>query len=284
MKKIICALFALTLLVLLGSFAYAGVPINNLEGVGGLGFNPLAYLAQSGPVASASGPNKDLKAAMPRLGAWYVSFPGAAGINWMSTSIADSFFNRLELSYGYEYIRMRGGDDRNKHNVGAKLLLVPEGWNKDFKYSALVPAVSAGFIYKNTSNIHFEGGARPNGFDGYLVASKMITQLPLNVLLSGGGLLTQGRATGVFGYDPRSDVTMFGNADILPLSSLAVGYEIKQGAKFSSFKNANYMNAHIAYMPTKNISAVVAYIYAGKTGISTVGMGNGIATTLNFAF
>ena len=284
MKKIFCALFALTLFVFSVSLAQAGVPINNLEGVGGLGFNPLAYLAQSGPVASTSGPNKDLKAAMPRLGAWYVSFPGKAGINWMSTSIADSFFNRLELSYGYEYIRMRGGDDRNKHNVGAKLLLIPEGWNKDFKYSAFVPAVSAGFIYKNTSNIHFEGGARPNGFDGYLVASKMITQLPLNVLLSGGGLLTQERATGVFGYDPRSDVTMFGNADILPLSCLAVGYEVKQGAKFSSFKNANYQNAHIAYMPTKNISVVVAYIYAGKAGQSTVGMGNGIATTLNFAF
>jgi hypothetical protein len=283
MKKITVIFFAAWVFVC-GALAYAGVPINNLEGVGGLGFNPLAYLAQSKPVESDKGINKYLKAAMPRFGAWYVSFPGAAGINWTSFSVADSVHNRVEFSYGYEYIRFRGGDDRNKHNVGTKLLLIPEGWNKDFKYSAFVPAVSVGMIYKNTTNVHYDGNAHPNGIDGYWVASKLISQLPIKTLLSGGGLLTQGRATGVFGYEDRSAVTMFGNIDILPLDYLCLGYEIKQGANFGHFKNANYMNAHIGWMPNQHVSLVVAYIYAGPAGHSTVGMGNGIATNLNIAF
>jgi hypothetical protein len=41
------ALIVVTVL-LTGNLAYAGLPLNNLEGVGGVAFNPLAYLANAG--------------------------------------------------------------------------------------------------------------------------------------------------------------------------------------------------------------------------------------------
>lgn len=282
MKKVASIFFVLTVFVFLVSPARAGVPLNNLEGVGGVAFNPHAYLAQSEASESTSGANRYLQAAKPRAGAWYVSLPGASGVNWASFGIADSFHNRLELSYGYELIRLRGGYYKNKNNVGAKILLIPEGWRKDFKAAEYVPAISAGVIWKNTTNVG--PGVHSNGIDGYLVATKLITQLPLKVLLSGGGLLTQGHTTGVLGYDKESRVTLFGNADLLLTDQIAVGYEIKQGAKFDTFKNANYMNAHLAYFPTKHVSLVVAYVYAGKTNSPTVGLGSGVATSVHYAF
>lgn len=258
----------------------AGVPLNNLEGVGGIAFNPLAYLA------GAKESPKDKKErdflekygiGKPQFGAWYVHLFDAEA-DWATVGVADSFFNRVEVSYGYEVVSLAAGKHRYKNNVGAKLLLIPENWRGQ-KY---IPALSVGGIWKNTLNVG--PGVRENGFDGYVVASKLIIQLPRPVLLSGGGLLTQGRATGVLGYDRRSDVVAFGNVDVLPAPWLAVGYEIKQGAKFSSFKNAAYQDVHAAWLPNKNLSVVLAYAYAGDTKKPTVGLGNGLVVSLQYAF
>lgn len=292
MEKVASIFLVFAFLVSVAVPAQAGVPLNNLEGVGGIALNPVAYLAgnqftkNQSDASTGSEQKKTFSVSdlirKPQAGAWYVSLPGAAGVNWTSVGIADTVLNRIEFSYGFETVRLRGGSYHYKNDVGAKLLVLPEGWNPNWKAAPFLPAISVGTIWKNTTDVG--PGVRSNGVDAYVVATKLVTQLPLKVLLSGGGLLTQGHVTGLLGYDKKSVFTFFGNADVLLTDKIAVGYEFKQGAKFDSFKNASYQDAHIAYFPTKNISLVLAYVYAGQTHKPTVGLGSGVVASVHYAF
>ena len=58
-------------------------------------------------------------------------------------------------------------------------------------------------------------GADDSGFDFYAVATKLITQTPLPVLLSGGVLSSKEYITGVAGFDDDSKITGFANAEII---------------------------------------------------------------------
>ena len=46
MKKLLLLFAALLLTAVFSKNVFAGPPFNNLEGVGGVAFNPLAYLAE----------------------------------------------------------------------------------------------------------------------------------------------------------------------------------------------------------------------------------------------
>jgi len=257
------------------SLAYAaqgGVPLNSLQGAGGAAFNPLAYTA---------GQNKDEKSdgplSKPQFGAWYVNL-GDVDVDWTAISVAETLFGKLELSYGYELIAPNGKNIR-KDNVGAKVNLVPENWGgKNF-----VPAVSAGSIWKSTSEV--AKGSDDSAFDFYLVATKLVTQTPWPVLLSGGYLESKEQVTGVFGYNEDYDGTFFGNIDVLPVSNVAVGFEYKQGSSYSGFKNAGYWDAHLAWFANKNLTLLGAYVNAGdETSKTEVGLGDGVVVSAQYAF
>jgi hypothetical protein len=148
-----------------------------------------------------------------------------------------------------------------------------------------IPAVSVGAIEKITSKDINVPGVDQDGVDFYLVATKLITQLPLPVLLSGGLLSTREWVTGVLGFDKDRRQTGFANIDILPTNSIAVGYEFKQGAKFSGFKNADYWDAHIAWLLTKKLTLVAAYTDTGDKNSSTrVGLGDGVVFSVQYGF
>ena len=107
MKKIV---FLVALLVLTIVFskerAFAGPPFINLEGVGGVAFNPLAYVADSGDDGEHFKVGKvDISA--PRFGGWYVNLPDAK-IDWTSFGVATAINKRLEISYGHETVAWVG--------------------------------------------------------------------------------------------------------------------------------------------------------------------------------
>lgn len=258
-------------------FGYGGVPLNNLEGAGGVAFNPLAYPAGQNKDSSATNsPWADILS-KPQFGVWY-TYLGDVNVDWTAIGVAETLFNRLELSYGYELIAPDGKNIR-KSNIGAKLLLIPE----NIGGQNYVPAVSVGSIWKDTTPV--AAGIDGNAFDFYAVATKLITQLPLPVLLSAGVLSTKGLVTGVFGYDDQRDTTFFGNVDVIPLSSVAVGLEYKQGARFDDFKNADYWDAHLAWFASQNLTLVGAYVNAGsEDSQSSVGLGNGLVLSAQYAF
>jgi len=274
--KLILGIAALTI-ALSSGIAHAGVPFTNIEGVGGVALNPLAYPASDSGGADTQAFSK------PRFGIWYVNLP-ANGVktDWTSIGITDTLFKRLEVSYSYETIAVSAlGKNLHKNNLGAKLLLVPEnagGHN-------FIPAVSIGGIWKNTSDLPTGWGFDDSGTDLYVVVTKLITQLPKPVLVSGGILQTNGLATGVFGYDDKSDTVFFGNADLIVTNNLVFGVEYKEGAKFKDWKNADYWNAHLAYLANKNLSLVAAYLNAGdEKSTSKFGLGEGFVLSAQYSF
>ena len=259
------------LLVLLQG-ALGGVPFNNLQGVGGAAFNPLAYPAGQNAEPDSAGP-----LSRPQFGAWYVNL-GDVDVDWTAFGVAETLFNRLELSYGYELIAPVG-ENVKKSNVGAKLNLIPENWGgKNY-----VPAVSAGAIWKSTSET--AEGTDDDAFDFYVVATKLITQLPRPVLVSAGALNTKEQVTGVFGYNDGSDTTFFANVAVLPTSFLALGAEFKQGAEYSDFKNESYYNLHAAWFASPHLTLIAAYVNAGDEKSATkAGLGDGAVLSAQYAF
>ena len=261
---------------LLGSLAHAGVPLNNLEGAGGVAFNPLAYTA---------GQNKDVGTApwdldilsKPQAGAWYVSLPNI-DLDWVAAGAALTWFNRLETSIGREVIAKDTWRVIHKDNFGAKLLLIKEN---DFD-TTWVPAVSVGLVNKNVN--YSAAGGKTSGTDYYLVATKLITALPAPVLVSGGVISTQGYATGALGFDTDHAEAFFLNTDVV-LGSFAVGAEYRQGARFSALKNADYYDAHVAWLATKQLTLVAAYVNTGdETSKTTTGLGSGFVLSTQYAF
>lgn len=115
-NRIIVALIGLSL----AYSAQGGVPLNSLQGNGGVAFNPLAY-----PVGQNQEEGSKSPLSKPQFGAWYVNL-GDVNVDWTAIGVAETFFNRLELSYGYEAIAQDGAVSIHKDNLGAKLLLIPE--------------------------------------------------------------------------------------------------------------------------------------------------------------
>ena len=256
----------------LAQVAHGGPPFTAIEGYGGAAFNPFAY---------PSGQNKkegtDPFVSKPQFGVWYVNL-GDVDVDWTSLGAALTLGGRLETSYSHEIVAP-DGKNLYKDNLGAKLLLVPENAGG----RAYVPAVSAGVVGKSISDTG--EGVDDSGYDYYGVATKLITQLPRPVLVSAGVLSTEGRVTGVFGFDGDRDLVAFGNIDILPLANVAVGFEYKQGAEFDAFRNADYWDAHIAWLANANLSLIAAYVNAGDHDSSSkVGLGDGAVVSVQYAF
>ncbi len=266
---------------------WAGVPLTNLEGVGGVAFNPLAYPANPG--TSLGDPNSSSiwkNIGKPQLGAWYVNL-GESHIDWTALGVSETFFGRLELSYGYEVVSKDGWDNIKKDNFGAKYLLIEENsWDQ-----AWFPAISIGGIAKHTTdnpNRH-AAGVDSSGYDVYLVATKLITQTPIPVLVSGGAMSTDSQTTGVLGYADDRDVTGFGNVDFVLTKSLALGVEYKQGSDFdykgSTWEDADYWDVHAAWFVNPNTTLIAAYVNAGdEKSSSKVGLGEGVVLSLQYAF
>ena len=271
-KQVKQGLAAFWALLVLLQGALAGVPFNNLQGAGGVAFNPLAYPAGQNAAEGETSP-----ISKPQFGAWYVNL-GDVDVDWTTFGAAVTAFKRLELSYGYELIAP-AGENIKKSNVGAKLNLIPENWGgKNF-----VPAVSAGAIWKSTSEV--AEGSDDSAVDFYVVATKLITQLPRPVLVSAGVLNTKEQVTGVFGYNDDSDTTFFANLDVLPLDNVAVGVEFKQGAEYGTFKNESYYDVHAAWIANQNLSLIAAYVNAGDEQSETkAGLGDGVVLSAQYAF
>lgn len=276
MKKFsfVVAFFATLTTLAFSGVALAGVPFNNLEGVGGVAFNPLAYLAGAAP----EGAGTTALFSKAQFGVWHVNL-NDSDVDWTTIGLAGNFSKRVELSYGYESVAVAVAPENiHKNNVGAKLLLLDE----NAFGSKVVPAVAIGAIYKHTT---LDGSDDNSGVDYYLVASKLITQLPRPLLISAGALSTQGRVTGILGFDDDRKITGFANIDLLPLDNLAIGFEYKQGAEFDTFKNADYWNAHIGWLVNKNLSLIAAYADAGDRFASDkVGLGGGTVVSAQYQF
>lgn len=281
-------------LAILGAFTAivdvlsAGVPLNNLQGTGGIAFNPLAYTA--GLPWDAEGTNTLYGiVSKPQIGTWYVNLNDAR-INWWATSAALTFADRLEVSGGYGLVNAHKYGDRsiNTYNLGAKLKLLDENAFE----TSWVPAIAVGGVYKYTDSrtvkaLHLDN----DGFDAYIVASKLITQTPVPVLLSAGLLLTDEVVNGVVGHNDY-DVVAFGNIDVLPAENIAIGLEYKQGARVGDgIRNHDYWDAHVAWFVNSKLTLVAAFAETGDKdkfyrhgSAKDLGVGSGLVLSAQYQF
>ena len=270
------------------SAVHAGVPLNNLQGAGGIAFNPLAYTAGLPWDGGETNAVNDW-VSKPQVGAWYVNL-NDADINWFAGSAAITLAKRLEVSYGYGYINARKYGDKSieTHNLGAKLRILDENAFE----TAWVPAIAVGGVYKHTDSKTVDALGLDNyGFDAYVVASKLITQTPVPVLVSAGLLYTDEVVNGVVGHNDY-DTVAFGNIDILPAENIAVGVEYKQGARVGNgIRNHDYWDGHVAWFVNQNLTLVAAFAETGdkdkfyrRGSAKNLGVGSGVVFSIQYQF
>ena len=275
--------------VLSASAAYAGVPLNNLQGVGGIAFNPLAYTAGQPWDGGETNVFNGI-VSKPQVGGWYVNLSDA-DINWFAIGTAITFAERLEVSYGYGFTDAKKYGDKSidSNNLGAKLRILDENAFE----TQWVPAIAVGAVYKHT-NTDLAGafGLDKDGFDYYAVASKLVKETPIPVLLSLGILYSDEVVNGVIGHG-HYDVSYFANIDVLPSENIAVGFEYKSGvdAETSGIRNHDYYDGHVAWFVTPQLTLVGAYAYTGDKdrfyrdgNPKNLGFGSGLVLSVQYQF
>ena len=267
---------------------FAGVPLNNLQGTGGIAFNPLAYTA--GRTWEEGGTNTlDKIVSKPQVGSWYANLTDT-DIHWFALGAAVTVLERVEISGGYGGINAHKYGDRsiNTYNVGAKFRFLDENAFD----TAWVPALAVGGVYKYTDSKTVDAlGLDHDGFDGYIVASKLVKETPIPVLLSVGGLLSDEVVNGVVGHNDYG-AAVFGNIDIIPVKEVAIGFEYKQGVDVGDgITNHDYYDAHVAWFVTNALTLVGAYAYTGdkdkfyrKGSTKDLGVGGGFVLSVQYQF
>ncbi len=269
-----------SIFVVSSGVARAGVPFINLEGVGGVAFNPVAYPAAEAEEGLKLGA---LEIAKPRIGAWYVNLNDSS-IDWPTIGVATAFNRRVETSFGYESVAIGQVYNVHKLNVGGKVLLLEE----NAFGSKAVPAVALGAVFKRTSLPEASrlAGSNDAGVDFYAVATKLVTELPKPVLLSAGVLSTKAMVDGITGFtDSGRKLVVFGNVDVVPLPWLALGVEYKMGPSYDNgYTDADYFNVHAGWFVSPKLTLAVAYTHAGAKGATPVGFGGGFVLGSQYAF
>ena len=275
--------------VLSASAAYAGVPLNNLQGVGGIAFNPLAYTAGQPWDGGETNVFNGI-VSKPQVGGWYVNLSDS-DINWFAIGTALTFAERLEVSYGYGFTDADKYGDKSidSNNLGAKLRILDENAFE----TQWVPAIAVGAVYKHTNtDLASAFGLDKDGFDYYAVASKLVKETPIPVLLSLGILYSDEVVNGVIGHG-HYDVSYFANIDVLPSENIAVGFEYKSGvdAETSGIRNHDYYDGHVAWFVTPQLTLVGAYAYTGDKdrfyrdgNPKNLGFGSGLVLSVQYQF
>ena len=262
--------------VLSGVSLFGGVPLNSLDGAGGIAFNPLAYLSG----VKVEGNEWVTK---PQIGAWYVKLPDS-NIEWSSYSVSLSLANRVELSYASNLINAKDYGDNSifANTIGLKVQLVEENAFD----TAWVPAVAIGVKYRHPDSDTTDAlGLKHSGADYYIVATKLITQLPKPVLVSVGLQRSDEVVYGAVGHN-HYGTGFFANIDVLPSENVAIGVEFQQGLKVGDdIENANYWNGHVAWFVTKQLTLVGAYVNTGnKDKTDKLGVGDGFVLSAQYQF
>jgi hypothetical protein len=287
-KGALCFLGGLAMVVGSAAAAVAGPPLTNVEGVGGVALNPLAYVAN--PICEGEkGFCDSTIAGVPQIGFWHIDLSKHA-IGWDSIAANMSFFNRVEVGFGEEFVNIGkifgtpSDVSGTMRTLSAKVNLIKEG---DFGIS-LMPAFSAGVIRKTTdSHLAVASPGDNDGWDYYGVFTKTIAApLPMPLVLNAGYLSTTGIVRGVAGFGPSREGAFFGNVEVVPMPTMIVGWEYEQGyntAEDRGLPGTRAMwNAHVAWMH-KDLTVVAAYLYTGDVD-DFLGQGPGWVFSAQYAF
>jgi hypothetical protein len=223
LRRLLLAGFALALFVLLPSRNGYAQSLG-WEGPTGVFVTPLAYTAAS--------PEKG--AGLPIVAYHYVNGGNVLG-DFHQISITEGVLKRIEFGYtrtihsdGNSPFSPLWSDGFNTFH--GKINVVPENYGKQ----KWIPAISGGFILR--TQVKNVGGVASNrdttNADGYVVATKTITQTPIPVLLSAGVRATNASLFGLGGNAPDFVARGFGAVAFVfkgpAKSTVILGSEVSQ--------------------------------------------------------
>ena len=258
------------------------LPFHTIEGYGGGGITPMAYLVNPGPEGCLFG--------KPSAGMTYVNL-GRKNLD--ALTVSETLFGRVELSYGAD--RLGLGDlpndieaakaidiDRNDvwlHNFNVRALLIKEN---DTIGDIPLPAVTVGIHFKYNGGIadinsKLKGGlndigyVRSNGEDFTFTATKTFPKLLGRPLITTAGLrLSQAANLGFLGFGDKYRATFEGNICFLPLDNVLIAYEFRQKTDPYTLDLApvvgdedNWHAIDVALILNKNSTLVAGYGHLG---------------------
>lgn len=229
----------------------APLPLFQLEGMGGIGLNPTAYVLNPTPI--------DPKGifGLPSVGTTLVTSPND-GLDLTAVHVSETVFKRLELGYthwnfqlgGYpariqgltQSLGVPGGIDMGTRHIGVDifnmkaLFLDENAW--DIPY---IPAMSFGVSFKWNQDIHrindrlggyleAQGYKHDKSTDLVWTFSKTIPKpftLPNPILVTGGIRVSDGAQLGILGYTGRSRATFEGSIVYFLNDRIAFGAEYR---------------------------------------------------------
>lgn len=252
-----------------------------VEGAGGGGLAPWAFITGYG-TRDAVGAN--VHGTVVRVTNFTLSTVGAAV----------GLYDRLELSYARQFfdtsatgraLGLGGGYQFSQDIFGAKLRLFGDGV---LDQDSWLPQVAAGIQYKvnnRTAVLRAIGARSDQGADFYLAATKLF--LAQSLLLNATVRFTRANQTGILGfggdrnnsYRPEFE----GSAAVLLSRNVAVGAEYRTKPDNLRFaRESDWYDAFITWLPTKSVSATLAYVDLGS--VATRKHQEGIYASLQLGF
>ena len=252
-----------------------------VEGAGGGGLAPWALITGYG-TRDAVGAN--VHGTVVRVTNFTLSTLGAAV----------GLYDRVELSYARQFFDTRatgralglgGGYQFSQDVYGIKLRLFGDGI---LDQDSWVPQVAVGLQYKvnNRASVLRAIGARSDqGADFYVAATKLF--LAQSLLLNATVRMTRANQTGILGFGgDRSDAyhpEFEGSAALLLSRHVAVGAEYRTKPDNLRFaRESGWYDAFVTWLPTKGISATLAYVDLGS--IATRKHQEGVYASLQLGF
>ena len=267
------------------------LPFHTIEGVGGGGITPMAYLINPGsdccPFGKPSAAITDINAGAKNLTA---------------LTVTETLFGRIELGYGADRLGLGTlpDDIRNTtgvdiahsdvwlHNFNVRALLVKE--NDTPLGDIAMPAITAGIDFKvndgigsinqNLNNaLHADvlgsiGYRHSNGTDFTLTASKTIpkTLFDRPLIVTGGLRLSEAADLGFLGFGDTYHATFEGSVCFLPFDKLLIGYEFRQNT--NPFTGNIVVNGITLIGGEDNWQAIDAALIVNKNTDLIVGYGH----------
>ncbi|HEX3860290.1 MAG TPA: DUF3034 family protein [Stellaceae bacterium] len=237
--------------------------LSQIEGAGGGGLTPWAVITGY-ETRDAIGANA------------HYTFVNTPSFTLHSAGAAVGFYDRFELSYAREIFDTRSTGARlglgsgytfNEDIFGAKLRIAGDAV---YDQDSWMPQIAIGTQYKrndNAATVHAIGAKSAQGWDFYASATKLF--LAESVLLDATVRATRANQLGILGFggdrDDNYNAEFEGSAAYLLTRKLAIGVEYRgQPNNLSFAAQDRWIDAFIAYFPTRNLSLTMAAVDLGS--------------------
>ena len=237
--------------------------ITQLEGAGGGGLTPWATITGYGTRDAVGG---NVHGTVVRVSDYTLGTFG----------VAVGLYDRVELSYARQVFDTRkagrslglgSGFTFRQDVFGAKVRLFGDAV---YSQDSLLPQVAAGVQYKVNDRrdiVRAVGAKDARGADFYVSATKLF--LSESLLLNATVRMTRANQLGILGFGGdrnngyRPEIE--GSAALLLSRNVAVGAEYRTKPDNLRFaRESDWFDAFVAYFPTKNVSATLAYVNLGS--------------------